>query len=79
MIYQKMTNREKLIQEINQSPDFVVEELLDFLLFIKSRRNQVEDDVISEFAAESFRQGWHDVVNGNTLPVSELWEGIDAE
>jgi hypothetical protein len=79
VIYQKMTNREKLIEEINQSPDFVVEELLDFLLFIKSRRNQVEDDVISESAAESFRQGWHDVVSGNTLPISELWEGIDAE
>ncbi len=74
-----MTATEKLIQEINQSPDFVVEELLEFLLFIKSRRTQVEDDVISESAAESFRQGWYDVVNGNTLPVSELWEGIDAE
>ncbi|WP_413171049.1 hypothetical protein [Anabaena azotica] len=79
MVYQKMTTREKLIQEINQSPDSVIEELLDFLLFIKSRRNRVEDEVISESAAESFRQGWYDVVNGNTLPVSELWEGIDAE
>jgi hypothetical protein len=49
------------------------------LLFIKSRRTQVEDDVISESAAESFRQARYDVVNGNTLPVSELWEGIDAE
>ena len=74
-----MSTREKLIQEINQSPDFLVEELLDFLLFIKSRKNQVEDEVISESAAESFRQGWDDVINGNTLPVSELWEGIDAE
>jgi hypothetical protein len=47
-----MTAREKLIQEINQSPDFVVEELLDFLLFIKSRRNQVlEEDTtkLSDF------------------------------
>lgn len=57
MIYQKMSIREKLIQEIHQSPDFLVEELLDFLLFIKSRRNEVEDEVISESAAESFRQG----------------------
>lgn len=35
-----MTAREQLIQEIDQAPDFIVEELLDFLLFAKARRNQ---------------------------------------
>jgi hypothetical protein len=25
-------------------------------------------------AEESFRQGWHEVVRGETRPVSELWE-----
>ncbi|MBW4501489.1 MAG: hypothetical protein KME57_18490 [Scytonema hyalinum WJT4-NPBG1] len=38
-----------------------------------------EDEEISESAAESFRQGWYDAMIGNTLPVSQLWEGIDAE
>jgi len=37
-----MTAREQLIQEIAQAPDFLVEELLDFLLFAKARRNQQE-------------------------------------
>ena len=32
-----------------------------------------------ESPQESFRQGWHDAVAGNTLPVSQLWDGIDAE
>ena len=35
-----MTAREQLIQEIAQSPDFLVEEVLDFLLFAKARRSQ---------------------------------------
>lgn len=35
-----MTTREQLIQEIDQAPDFLVEELLDFLLFAKIRRSQ---------------------------------------
>jgi hypothetical protein len=35
-----MTAREKLIQEIAQAPDFLVEEVLDFLLFSKQRREQ---------------------------------------
>lgn len=35
-----MTAREQLIKEIAQTPDFIVEELLDFLLFAKARRSQ---------------------------------------
>lgn len=39
------TAREQLIQELDQSPDFVVQEVLDFLLFIKVRlRQKIEDD-----------------------------------
>ena len=37
--------REQLIHELDQTPDFVVQEVLDFLLFIKVRlqqRNQSE-------------------------------------
>jgi hypothetical protein len=29
-----------------------------------------------ENAVESFRQGWYDAMAGNTLPMSQLWEGI---
>ena len=35
-----MTAREQLVQEIAQAPDFLIEELLDFLLFAKARRTQ---------------------------------------
>jgi hypothetical protein len=30
-------------------------------------------------AEECFRQGWHEAMTGQTVPLSELWEGIDAE
>jgi hypothetical protein len=43
------------------------------------KENDQEDEGISESAVESFRQGWYDAMTGNTLPVSQLWEGIDAE
>jgi hypothetical protein len=29
-------------------------------------------------AEESFRQGWQEALRGETRPVSELWEDIDA-
>ncbi|MEH1816416.1 MAG: hypothetical protein V7K26_14310 [Nostoc sp.] len=35
-----MTAREQLIQEIEQVSDSLVEEVLDFLLFIKARQDQ---------------------------------------
>ena len=28
---------------------------------------------------DSFRQGWKEAMAGETRPVSELWDGIDAE
>lgn len=30
-------------------------------------------------AEDSFKQGWKEVLNNETMSVSELWEGIDAE
>jgi hypothetical protein len=38
-----------------------------------------EDEELLESAGESFRQGWCDAITGNTIPVSQLWSGIDAD
>ena len=38
-----------------------------------------QDEELLESPQESFRQGWYDAMTGNTLPVSQLWDGIDAE
>ena len=35
-----MSARERLINEISQTPDILIKEVLDFLLFIKYRSNQ---------------------------------------
>ena len=35
-----MTTKEVLLEEIEQAPDFLLEEVLDFLLFTKSRHTQ---------------------------------------
>jgi hypothetical protein len=33
-----------------------------------------EDDEDDELPVQSFREGWADVVAGNTIPASKLWE-----
>ena len=41
--------------------------------------SEKEDEELTESATDSFVQGWDDAMKGNTFPVSQLWEGIDAE
>ncbi len=80
-----MTAREHLIQELAQVSDELVEEVLDFLLFAKSRRSYStlessdEDDQPKEQILENLRQSLRDAKTGRTRPVSELWEGVDVE
>lgn len=42
-----MTIREQLVREIEQAPDVLIEELLDFYLFIKQRRNETSPEATS--------------------------------
>jgi len=30
-------------------------------------------------AEDSSRQRWHEAMTGQTIPLAELWDGIDAE
>jgi len=39
----------------------------------------ISDSEPLKSAEECFRQGWHEAMTGQTIPLSELWEGIDAE
>ncbi len=36
-----MSDKEQLIHELDQAPDFLVREVLNFLLFIKTRINEI--------------------------------------
>ncbi|MBW4461324.1 MAG: hypothetical protein KME47_13955 [Nodosilinea sp. WJT8-NPBG4] len=47
-----MTTREQLLIEINSAPDFLLEEVLDFLLFAKTRRQQSPNLSGSDGAAD---------------------------
>lgn len=37
------------------------------------------ESVLLKPAADSFRQGWKEARNGETMPIDRLWEGIDVE
>jgi hypothetical protein len=72
MATQVSTYVEQLVREINEMP----EEYLPILLGIV---RLFRESVTLKPAEASFRQGWKEALAGETMPVSGLWEGIDAE
>ncbi len=63
---------EQAIQEIQQTPQEYLPSLLQIIRLFR-------ESVTLKSAEESFRQGWQEAMTGNTIPVSQLWDGIDAE
>jgi hypothetical protein len=69
----KATTYEKqLISEIRGTPQ---EYHPNLLKIVQSFRESVS----LKPAEESFVQGWKEMKKGETMPVSKLWEGVDAE
>jgi len=66
------TYEEQLVHEIYETPREYWPNLLQLIRLFR-------ESVILRPAAVSFRQGWQEAMTGQTRPVSELWEGIDAE
>ena len=83
--------RQALIQEIDQTSDSLLNEVLDFLLFVKAKHSPVKLDIQTDFGElvedyddpkekvlEDLRQSLEDVKAGRVHDISELWDGIDV-
>jgi len=64
--------KSQLVRELKSVPE---EYLPDLLMIVRLFRESVS----LKNAEESFRQGWKEALEGETYPISELWDGIDAE
>lgn len=59
-------------------------ELLKILSTIVQQTNSLENqapsaEIDTNFSAESFRKSWQQAITGKTLPISQLWEGIELD
>ena len=52
-----MTSKERLVQELEQIPDFLVEEVLDFARFLKSKHLQERLEV-TRLSEASLAKDW---------------------
>ncbi|WP_016951870.1 hypothetical protein [Anabaena sp. PCC 7108] len=76
-----MTVKEELIKEISQTPDFLIQEVLNFLLFINNRfKQRVSENKTGDFtdnlASQSFLNFIDDV--SSQIPQSE-WEKLPSD
>jgi hypothetical protein len=71
-----MPAKEELIREIEQAQEILIEELLDFLLFTKARRNQQNAELGSgsQLAVEPNEQQFQ-----TSKPIWEIFEDFTNE
>jgi len=67
-----ITYEEQLAYEIEKLPGEYLPNLLQIVRLFR-------ESVTLKPAEDSFRQGWKESMAGETLPVSELWNSIDAD
>jgi len=81
--------RQSLILEIEQTSDYFLGEVLDFLLFVRAKHSQVEIEASNFESVEindepkgkilkDLRLSLEDVKAGRVHDISELWDGIDV-
>ena len=63
---------EQIIQEIHNTPKEYLPNLLQIIRLFR-------ESVVLKPAELSFRQGLHEAMAEQTIPISELWDDIDAE
>lgn len=67
----KSPYRNQLLAEIDKMPT-------EYLPALIKMMQAFREGVMLPSAEDSFRQGWQEVLKGETQPISELWEDIDA-
>ncbi len=50
---------------------------VEVIVLIPEEAEIEEEDKPKEAILEDFRQAWHEAMTGQTIPVAQLWEGLE--
>jgi Protein of unknown function (DUF2281) len=73
-----MLTLEVAIQKIRQLPPESQKQVFQFIEFLEFKAND-PDETPTEEAIAGITQGLKEALNGQTIPLSQMWEGVDAE
>ncbi|MBX2962205.1 MAG: hypothetical protein KF687_06810 [Cyclobacteriaceae bacterium] len=65
-----MITRDEVKDEINKMPESFLQELYDFILFLKYRKYQQEDNVMTHIASEETLKEW------NSTEEDQAWKNL---
>ncbi|MFK7865673.1 MAG: hypothetical protein AB8B95_15765 [Pseudohongiellaceae bacterium] len=66
------------IQKIRHLPPEQLSQVVQFIEFLEFKANE-SDETPTGDAIEGITQGLKEALNGQTLPLSQLWEDIDSK
>ena len=61
---------------IDQLSDQEQQEILQYL---REKTNLDPDDTPEEIVIEGIRQGFKDALTGQTIPLSQMWDGVEVD
>jgi|688.fasta_scaffold344700_2 hypothetical protein len=72
---------DKIIQELRDIPEDKLAEIYDIICYFRIglERELSAEETPTDIVIEGIHQGIREALSGQTIPLSEMWEGIDAE
>ena len=52
---------------------------VEVIVLIQEESENSETDHTKEEILEDFRQAWHEAMIGQTIPVSQIWDGLEDD
>ena len=72
---------EKIVQELRDIPEDKLAEIYNLIHYFRIglEIESSAEETPTEIVMEGIHQGMREALSGQTIPLSEMWEGIDAE
>ncbi|BAY63725.1 hypothetical protein NIES22_38130 [Calothrix brevissima NIES-22] len=72
---------DKIIQELRDIPEDKLAEIYDIIHYFRLglKEELSAEETPTEIVIEGIQQGIKEALSGQTIPLVEMWEGIDAE
>jgi hypothetical protein len=72
---------EKIVQELRDIPEDKLAEIYDLIHYFRLglEKESLAEETPTEIVIEGIQQGIQEALSGKTIPLSQMWSGIDAE
>ncbi len=75
---------QKIIDELNEIPEDKLNQIYEFIHYFRLGLNQEkainpDDDTPTPQVIEGIQQGMKEALAGETIPLAQMWDGIDVD